>query len=275
MDVSGLDLIEQTALLTEYCRALDSRVARPILRDPLADATVSAIDFDFSSLAATPSVVALVALRAKMLDERIRRFVVENPRAVIVDLGAGLNSAVVRVDPPPTVDWYSVDLPKVIALREALLPAGIGNQTVAASLLDRGWADTIPEGRPTMVFADGLIAFLDEAEASAIFRSIAGHFNSGVIAFNDYGPVSKVNQLMGGLATSRKANSPHSQWRFRGFKDAQHPESWHNGLALIEEASAMQQPEAQLFPAGLRVASRLSRRLPSIARKSRILQYRF
>jgi O-methyltransferase involved in polyketide biosynthesis len=275
MDVSGLEPIEQTALLTEYCRALDSRAARPILGDPLADGTVSEIDFDFSSLAATPSVVALVALRAKMLDERIRRFVVENPRAVVVDLGAGLNSAVVRVDPPPTVDWYSVDLPEVIALREALLPADIGDQTVAASLLKPGWADTIPPGRPTMAFADGLIAFLDETEAIAIVRDVAGHFNSGVIAFNDYGPVSKANQLMGGLATSRKANSPHTQWRFRGFKNARHPEGWHHGLALIEEVSAMQQPEAQLFPAGLRVASRLSHRLPAIARKSRILQYRF
>jgi len=275
MDVSGLEPIEQTALLTEYCRALDSQAARPILGDPLADGTVSEIDFDFSSLAVTPSVVALVAVRAKMLDERIRKFVVENPKGVVVDLGAGLNSAVVRVDPPPTVDWYSVDLPEVIALREALLPAEVGDQTVAASLLAPGWADTIPQARPTMAFADGLVAFLDEAEFIAIVRAIAAHFDSGVIAFNDYGPVSKANQLIAGLATSRKANSPHSQWRFRGFKNARHPESWHNGLALMEEASAMQQPEAELFPAGLRVASRLSRRLPAIARKSRILQYKF
>ncbi|MCH9734306.1 MAG: class I SAM-dependent methyltransferase [Actinomycetia bacterium] len=275
MDVSGLKPIEQTALLTEYCRALDSRAARPILGDPLAHDTVSQIDFDFSSLAATPSVVALVALRAKMLDERISRFIAENPQAVVIDLGAGLNSAVVRVDPPPTVDWYSVDLPAVIALREALLPPSVGDQSVAASLLEPGWADTIPAGRPTMAFADGLVAFLDEAEAIALVRGIAGHFNYGVIAFNDYGPVSKANQLIGGLATSRKANSPHSQWRFRGFKNARHPESWHNGLALIEEVSALHQPEAQLLPAGLRVASRLSRRLPAIARKSRIVQYRF
>ncbi|MCH9731661.1 MAG: class I SAM-dependent methyltransferase [Actinomycetia bacterium] len=275
MNVSGLEPIEQTALLTEYCRALDSQAARPILGDPLADGTVSEIDFDFSSLAVTPSVVALVAVRAKMLDERIRKFVVENPKGVVVDLGAGLNSAVVRVDPPPTVDWYSVDLPEVIALREALLPAEVGDQTVAASLLAPGWADTIPQARPTMAFADGLVAFLDEAEFIAIVRAIAEHFDSGVIAFNDYGPVSKANQLIAGLATSRKANSPHSQWRFRGFKNARHPESWHNGLALMEEASAMQQPEAELFPAGLRVASRLSRRLPAIARKSRILQYKF
>ncbi|MCH9667531.1 MAG: class I SAM-dependent methyltransferase [Actinomycetia bacterium] len=275
MDAGALGPIEQTALLTEYCRALDSRAARPILGDPQADNTVNRIDFDFSRLAATPSVVALVALRARMLDHRIRRFLVENPAAVIVDIGAGLNSAVLRVDPPPTVAWYSVDLPRVIAMREALLPAGTADQTVAASLLEPGWADSIPPGRPTMVFADGLVAFLSEEEVVAIVRDITGHFGSGVIAFNDYGSVSKANQLVGRLATSRKTNSPHSQWRFPGFKDARHPEGWHSGLALIEEASVLQQPESQLFPAGLRLASRLSRRVPSIARKARVLQYRF
>jgi O-methyltransferase involved in polyketide biosynthesis len=275
MDVSGLAPIEHTALLTEYCRALDSRASRPILGDPLADATVGKIDFDFSSLAATPSVVALVALRAKMLDARIRRFITENPGAVVVDIGAGLNSVLFRVDPPPSVDWFSVDLPAVAAVREALLPPTDRGQTLAGSLLEPGWADAIPADRPTMVFADGLVAFLDEEQVIGILRSITGHFGSGVIAFNDYGPVSKANQLLGRLVTSRKANSPHSQWHFPGFKDARHPESWNSALTLLEEASVMQQPEADLFPAGLRFASRLSHRIPSIARKARVLQYRF
>lgn len=275
MDVSHLDPVEQTALLTEYCRALDQRASRPILGDDMADRTVGQIDFDFAGLAATPSVVALVALRAKMLDARLRRFIAENADAVVVDLGAGLSSAVFRVDPPPTVDWYSVDLPAVIRLREALLPQRDRTHTVAESLFEPGWTEPIPADRPTTVFADGLVAFLDEAEIIAILRAITSHFGAGVIAFNDYGPVGKVNQLMGRLATSRKANSPHSQWRFPGFRDARHPEGWNAGLTLLEEASVMQQPEARLFPPGLRFASRLSRRIPAIARKSRILQYRF
>ena len=63
-----------------------------------------------------------VALRAKMLDERVRRFTAEHPEAVVVDLGAGLSDGVVRARPPVTVDWYNVDLPPVIALRDAVLP---------------------------------------------------------------------------------------------------------------------------------------------------------
>lgn len=275
MDVSGLTPIEQTALLTEYCRALDSKAARPILGDRLAEKTVDQIDYDFTTLAATPSVVPLVALRAKMLDERLRAFTARHPDAVVVDLGAGFSSAVFRVDPPSTVDWYSVDLPAVIALREALLPVRDRDRSVPTSLLEPGWADSIPADRPTMLFADGLVAFLTEADVVAILRRITGHFASGVVAFNDYGPVSKLNRLLGRLATSSKTNSPHVQWNFPGFKDAHRPEAWNRDLTLLEEASVMQRPEGALFPAGLRLAAKLSHRVPAIARKARVLQYRF
>jgi O-methyltransferase involved in polyketide biosynthesis len=275
MDVSGLTPIEQTALLTEYCRALDSRADRPILADVRAAATVGEIDYDFTTLAATPSVVPLVALRAKMLDERIAAFVREHRDAVVVDLGAGFSSAVHRVGPPPGVDWYSVDLPGAVAIREALLPSHEAEHTVAASLLDPAWTDAIPRDRPTMLFADGLIAFLDEPSVRALFDHIATHFDSGVLAFNDYGPVSRLNRVIGRLATSSKTNSPHDQWNFPGFKDARRPETWNPALTLLEESSVMQRPEAASFPTGLRLASRLSFRLPAIARKARVLQYVF
>jgi O-methyltransferase involved in polyketide biosynthesis len=275
MDVSGLAPIEQTALLTEYCRALDSRSERPILGDTRAEATVRQIDHDFAALGARPSVVALVALRAKMLDERIRGHVAANPAAVVVDIGAGLSSAVWRVDPPQTVDWFSVDLPAVIAVRESLVPAHPRARSVAASVLEPDWAAGIPADRPAMVFADGLFAFLEEDAVIGILRRITGHFASGVIAFNDYGTVSKANQILGRLATSSTSNSPHRQWNFPGFKDARTPESWNADLRLVEEASAMHRSETALFPTSLRIASRFSRRIPSIARKARILQYRF
>lgn len=275
MDVTGLAPIEQTALLTEYARALDSASRRPVLGDAFAEATVAKIDYDFATLGATPSVVALVAMRAKMLDERIRAFVAAHPDALVVDLGAGFSSALFRVDPPANVDWYSVDLPAVLALRESLLPRHDCARSVAGSVLEYSWAEGLPSGRPTMVFADGLFAFLNEVAVISLVRRITQHFGSGVLAFNDYGHVSKLNQRIGRLTTSKNANSPHTQWEFAGFKDAHTPEMWDADLVLLEEASAMHRPEARQFPTGLRLASRLSRGIPAIARKARILQYRF
>lgn len=274
MNVGDLTPVEQTTLLTEYARALDSRRPLPILGDPLADAVVGMIDFDFTQLGVTPSVMCLVALRAKMLDERIGAFIAKYPDAVVVDLGAGLNSMVFRVDPPTSVDWYDVDLPAVIVLRESVLPQHHCSHAVAASLIEREWADAIPADRPTMVVADGLFAFLTEPDIVAILRRVTGHFHSGTIAFNDYGPVSRLNRVAGRLVT-RGSNTPHSQWGFSGFKDAHHPEGWNSDLHLAEEASVMHEPDAAKFPRPLRLASRMSKRFPSIARKARILRYTF
>jgi O-methyltransferase involved in polyketide biosynthesis len=276
MDVGQLTSVEETALLTEYARALDSRSPRPILGDTLADEVVGKVNYDFAGLGVIASVVCLVALRAKMLDERIRAFITEHPDAVVVDLGAGINSAVFRVDPPPTVDWYSVDLPAVIKLRDALLPCRERSHSVAASVAEPDWASAIPADRPTMVVADGLFPFLSEPVIGAIFRQITDHFVSGMVAFNDYGTVGRIKRFAS-LVTTRKRmfRTLYSQWRFGGFKDAHHPETWNPNLKLVEEGSALHEPDVALFPPMLRFGSRIAARFPASARNTRILRYRF
>jgi O-methyltransferase involved in polyketide biosynthesis len=276
MGVGELKPVEETALLTEYARALDSRLPRSVLGDTLADEVVGKIDYDFAGLGVISSVVCLVALRAKMLDDRIRAFTTEHPEAVVVDLGAGLSSAVFRVDPPSTVDWYSVDLPAVISLRDGVLPRRDRSHSVAASVAEPNWADAIPGDRPTMVVADGLFAFLSEPVIITVLRRATNHFESGLIAFNDYGTVGRVNRLAKVVTARRQMfRTMYSQWANRGFKDAHHPETWNPDLRLVEEASAMHEPEAVLFPPLLRLGSRMATRIPAIARKARILQYRF
>jgi Leucine carboxyl methyltransferase len=106
MGITATELtpVEQTAFLTEYARALDSRWSRPILGDSLADEVVGKIDYDFAGLGVQTSVVCQTALRAKMLDDRARAFVADHPDAVVVDLGAGLDSGFYRVGPPPSVE---------------------------------------------------------------------------------------------------------------------------------------------------------------------------
>lgn len=272
---TGLTPIEQTALLTLYARALDSRWPRPILGDELADHVAAKLDYDFAGLGVQSSVICQAALRAKMLDDRIRRFVAEHPNAVVVDLGGGLDSAVHRVSPPATVGWYSVDLPGISALRDQVLPPLPQAHTVAASLADPDWADAIPADRPTMLVADGLFAFLTEPVIAGIFRRITEHFGSGELAFNDYGRIGWVSRATLTLALQKMFKDVGSQWGYAGFKDAHHPETWNPRLRLVEESSLTHQPEVDRFPALLRIATRASGLSKATARKARILRYRF
>jgi O-methyltransferase involved in polyketide biosynthesis len=267
--------VERTALVTEYARALDSRWPKPILGDTLSDEIVAKIDYDFQGLGVPSSVVCQTALRAKMLDDRVRSFISEHPNAVVVDLGAGLDTGMQRVKPPATVDWYSVDLAQVIALRDELVPANDHAHSVAASLVDNDWTDPIPPDRPTILVADGLLAFLSQPVIINLFRHIPEHFRSGELAFNDYGRVGWISTVAIKLAPQKMFSAVGTQWAYRGFKDAHVPETWDSRLTLVEEASLAHAPEIDLFPAWIRVSTRLMGMTKAGARKARILRYRF
>jgi len=270
-----LSPIEQTAFLTEYARALDSQWPRPILGDALAYDVVGKVDYDFAGLGVQTSVVCQTALRAKMLDDRVRAFIADHRDAVVVDLGAGLDSGFYRVDPPSSVDWYSVDLPGIIAVREEVLPAGTHSHSVPVSLTDPHWPDTIPADRPAMLIADGLFAFLPETQIAGLFTRITDHFVSGEIAFNDYGRIGWFSRMAVRLAPQRMFKAVGSQWGYAGFKDARYPLTWNPAMTLVEEASLTHEPEVDLFPLSIRVATKLAGKSKSGARKARILRYAF
>ena len=267
--------IEQTAFLTEYARALDSQWSKPILGDTLAHEVVGKIDYDFAGLGVQTSVVCQTALRAKMLDDRVRAFVNQHPDAVVIDLGAGLDSGFYRVGPPATVDWYSVDLPGITTLRDEVLPAAPQSHSVPVSLADEHWPDAIPADRPTMLIADGLFAFLTEPVIAGIFRRITDHFRSGELAFNDYGRIGRVSRVAIKLYPQKMFKDVGSQFGYPGFKDAHHPETWNPRMKLVEEASLTDAPEVDLFPGWIRVATKLSGMSKTGRRKARILRYAF
>jgi O-methyltransferase involved in polyketide biosynthesis len=277
MSIATTDLapIEQTAFLTEYARALDSQWPRPILGDLMAYEVVNRIDYDFAGLGVQTSVVCQTALRAKMLDDRVRAFIDRRRDAVVVDLGAGLDSGVYRVDPPATVDWYSVELPGIAALRDEALPARPHSHSVPASVADEHWPDSIPADRPTLLIADGLFAFLSEDVISRLFRKITDHFASGELAFNDYGGVGWFSRLAIKLAPQKMFKDVGSQWGYAGFKDAHHPEMWSPRMTLVEEASLTHAPEVDLFPTWIALPTRLMGKTTAGARKARILRYVF
>ncbi|MCV7299004.1 class I SAM-dependent methyltransferase [Mycobacterium barrassiae] len=270
-----LSPIEQTAFLTEYARALDSQWPRPILGDRLAYDVVGKIDYDFAGLGVQTSVVCQTALRAKMLDDRVRMFVADHTDAVVVDLGAGLDSGFYGVSPPPSVDWYSVDLPGTMALRDHVLPADAHSHSVPVSLADAHWPDAIPADRPTILIADGLFAFLSESQIAGIFRRITDHFASGELAFNDYGRIGLVSRIAVKLTPQKMFKDVESQWGYAGFKDAHYPQTWNPRMTLVEEASLTGEPEVELFPPWIRIPTKLMGRTKAGARKARILRYTF
>jgi O-methyltransferase involved in polyketide biosynthesis len=274
--LADLAPVEQASLFALRLRALDARSATPILDDRVAGRTADAAGLDLTRPKIPRSVVLVHAVRAKTLDGAVRQFVARHPDAVVVDLGCGLDARRQRCAPGPGVDWYCVDLPSVIRLREELVPDD--GHRVPADVTSPGWLPDLPRDRPTIAVTDGLMAFLAGDAFVGLARAITHHFTGGEFTFNAYSRLAMRNSRRMPTLFGRAvgAHGPSAPTPGEGIDDPREPEAWNARLALIEELSMARAPEVARFPPVLRTISRISARSARMIRAGdRVVRYRF
>jgi O-methyltransferase involved in polyketide biosynthesis len=176
----------QTMLATLYAKALEADAPDSVLNDTWARDIVDQIDYDWSATTITRRNAPSVTLRSAHFDSWTRQFLAAHPDAVVLHLGCGLDSRYFRVEPGPGVDWYDVDYPDVVALRQRFYPARPGYRVIPASVTDPGWLAEVEEGRPTLVVAEGLTMYLTEEGGTALLRRVVDRFPSGELQFDTF-----------------------------------------------------------------------------------------
>ena len=88
--------------------------------------------------------------------------------------------------PVPHVEWYDVDYPAVIALREKIYPPRPRYHLIASSATDPSWLDLIPADRPVLLLAEGISMYLTEHEGVALLRRVVERFPSGELQIDFY-----------------------------------------------------------------------------------------
>ncbi|MER6632569.1 class I SAM-dependent methyltransferase [Streptomyces sp. NPDC000987] len=256
---------QETLLATLYGRALDARSEHPILGDTLADDTVRHIDYDFSQLHLTPGDAAGVALRAHQLDTWTQQFITDQPDAVVLHLGCGLDTRVHRLAPPPTVEWWDVDQADVIDLRTRLYPPRPGYHTVGASVTDAAWLAAVPSGRPTMVVAEGLLMYLTEQDGKHLITRLLDHFRAGGrLAFDAYSPLGIRLQ---GLNRAVRASGATLHW---GISNAAELADLDPRLRVLDEVKAFDIPGRDQLPAPYRAATTALAHVPGVNRLAQL-----
>jgi O-methyltransferase involved in polyketide biosynthesis len=263
--------VEDSLFLTLCARSLDNRSPHPILADAVADEIVRELDYDYDQFHLNTNLIITIAHRAKMLDELASGFIARHPDAIGLDLGAGLDTRLVRIAPPSTVDWYDIDFPAVVAARERLIPGRTNAHGVGADLTDPNWLDAIPTDRPAAIVADGLMAFLSLDEWVSLLSRLVSHLPSGEIAFNNY-----TRFAIRAAKHSRGTQSVADLVKSPGVDDPREPERWNPKLKLVKEILLCREPEVAEFPRALRLYNRLLSLSTALSRKGTIvLHYRF
>ena len=266
VDLSGA---AQTMLTTLYLKALDADFDHPVLGDRYAKDAIGRLEYDWREIGITGRWAPLVTVRTAQYDIWASQFLAFHQHSTVVHLGCGLDSRVFRLDPGPGVEWYDVDYPAVIALREKIYPARPRYHLIAASATDPSWLGQIPADRPVLLLAEGISMYLMEHQGFALLRRIVDRFPSGELQIDFYNWFGIKSQKTHTLVR-RSGSTLH--WAVNGPQDVL---SQLPGVRLLIAVSFFDASTFSRASVAFRLARRLVRAVPPVRNTLQYHRYAF
>jgi O-methyltransferase involved in polyketide biosynthesis len=173
---------QKTLFLTLCGKALDYRSKNSVLNDHTANDIIEKSGFDLEQYSGSKN--RIVAVRARQFDEWTTNFITQNANAVVVNMGCGLDTRISRIKPNAGILWFDVDFPEVIALRKRFYADSENYKMIPNSVTDEGWLKNIPNDRPAIIIAEGLMSYLSKEEVRILLNRLTDYFPNGEIIFN-------------------------------------------------------------------------------------------
>lgn len=259
----------KTMLSTLYLKALDADFERPVLGDQFAKSAIERIDFDWDDLGITSGWAPLLTVRTAQYDIWARQFLAANPRATVIHLGCGMDTRVFRLDPGPEIEWYDVDFPGVIELREQVYPKRPHYHLIPSSATDPSWLEQIPADRPVLFLAEGISMYLTDDEGIALLRRVVDRFGSGEVQIDFFNWLAIKSQKTQTLV--RRSNST-LYWAVNRPDDILDRVP---GLRLLAATTFFDASTFARVAGPFQVAKRLVRAVPALRKSLQYHRYAF
>lgn len=259
---------KETLLIPLYSKAIQTDQAKSIIDDPKAKEILQRIEYDFGQLKIPRQSLLTLAMRAKKLDCYVRNYIegVQNP--LVLHLGCGLDSRVLRVAHTKGA-WYDLDYPDVIDLRRKFYEESAHYHMISSSVTDFKWIDRIKESGSACIIAEGLLMYLKEDDIKQLVTSLQSKFPGSEMAFDAY---SRITAKSAGRHPSLKKTGAVINW---GIDDAHQIESWGKGLHLMEEWFFTDSEDIAHMGLGLKVLFGIVKLFPVAKRAHRIIRIQF
>ncbi|MFX1298179.1 MAG: class I SAM-dependent methyltransferase, partial [Promethearchaeota archaeon] len=179
--------IQETMIGPLWARATLSQKYPDVLKDPKAVEILTKIDYNFSELKEFLGEWRGIGLlvRAHDLDNAVKDYIKDHPKATVINVGAGLDTTFQRVDNEKII-WYDLDLPDAIDFRKKFIPETSRSKYLSRSAFDLEWLNEVEYEQEKGIFfiAGGFIYYYSEEEISTLFRILAERFPGGGIVFD-------------------------------------------------------------------------------------------
>ncbi|HEX7712392.1 MAG TPA: class I SAM-dependent methyltransferase [Bacillota bacterium] len=251
--------VSETLLIPLYCRAMETESREPVIKDAKAVAIMRRLDQELATsdrkLAQAlvrrrlpKKLVVTMSLRTRRFDEYVRSFVGTHEHPVVVTMGCGLDTRASRID-DERIDWYDLDLPEVIAVRQKFFADDDRHHSIGCSVLDFRWMEQLPKAQAEFLFvAEGLFMYLPESEVQKLLLQLQARF-----------PGSELACEVSNRYWVQKMQSGHYRRKFQkqlyldegavfrfGISNGKELETWNEGIDLLDEWTYFDEHEKKL-----------------------------
>ena len=181
--------VQETLVIPLYGRKMCTERFPNLFRDDKAVELIERLDYDFSALEKQAKSTAYqfgaleVAMRENDLMIEMRDYLREHPKATLVNLGCGLDQTAENVD-NGFCHIVNIDLPDVIAVRNALLPQSERVTNLGCDLNDPVWMDKIDAKNGVCLMAAGVFYYFKTDDLKKLFPAMAKRFPGGRLVFD-------------------------------------------------------------------------------------------
>lgn len=257
---------KETLLIPLYGKAIQMKRESPILVDKKAFEIINKVEYDFSSLKIPQKTNDMMCIRAKMIDDLVRKIITID--CAVLHLGCGLDSRYLRID-NRAVDWYDIDFPEVIEIRRLFYEENTRYHFIPSSVTDNSFIKKIPAGRNQyIVIAEGLFMYLYEDEIKSLLIDLKDRIGEYTLVFDAF---SKFTAKKVGSHPSIKKTGAVVKW---GIDNPGELTNWDEGIEFISEDYFTSSKEIAKLNSFIRFLYKIASCFGFVKKAHRLLTYK-
>ncbi len=226
--------IPETLLIPLWARAYETELEESIIKDYLAVDMVSQIDYDFNKFEKSRLSQLGVSVRTLVLDNATHKYLRDKPGAIVINLGAGLDTRGERLQYDDYKCWYDLDVPETISLRKQFFQEDKQKKMISCSMFDDSWFDAVDyHDEPVLIIAEGLLMYFEEQQIKELLQKLMERFPQAELLIEMLAPIAVGKEKQHDSLKTMDA-PPAFKW---ALKDTRELETWDNRIKYIQEWS--------------------------------------
>ena len=180
-----MNSINKTMYIPLYGKALVSKKGI-ILQDKKAEEIWDKVQFPLKGKSKSKWLAYYMGMRSAVFDKWLGNQLDNYPNAVVLHLGCGLDSRILRV--ANDTMWYDVDFADVITERKLHYQETDMYYMVASDLADTAFVDSMPKAEHVIVVMEGVSMYLTNEQLQQLLAKLCNHFEKLSLLVDCYTP---------------------------------------------------------------------------------------